>query len=276
MKVAQDSKPEWSTQIQRLLKKFGLSQSELAERVGVSPATMTRWIKGTHEPTSASYVAMGNMSGAPEGIYFWERAGIDPEKLPDMKFRISVTSMQVNLEDFNIVTTKKLSTKVIADRSNAVLLPLLNVVAYGDRVPPKSGNSLAQAEVEDVLMAPLRWCPHPDSMIGMKVAGDSMMPLIPPEAIIAVDTAVTDRGDVDGKIAVFSHREQGFKVARLQRLPTSDVLVSANHKYRPVDVSNQAKWKVVGAVLWWVAKDPLRPDVALSPGTAMKVTRGNS
>jgi transcriptional regulator with XRE-family HTH domain len=257
--------PEWSTRIKRLLKKHGLSQSDLAGRLGVSPATMTRWIQGSHEPTSAAYVAMGNLAGAPEGIYFWERAGIDPQKFPDMNFRISVSSMQVNLKDFNIVTTKKLSSKVITEDATAVVLPLLNLIAYGDRVPPKPHETLAQAEVDDVLMAPLRWCPHPESMISMRVAGDSMAPIIPPDAIIAVDTAVTERGDLDGKIALFSHRDLGFKVARLQRLPASDILVSANHKCLPVDVSDQSKWKAIGAVLWWVSQDPMQPEVALLP-----------
>jgi phage repressor protein C with HTH and peptisase S24 domain len=118
---------------------------------------------------------------------------------------------------------------------------------------------LSEAEVEDVLMAPLRWCPHPESMISMRVAGDSMAPIIPPDAIIAVDTAVTERDALDQRLAVFSHRDLGFKVARLQRLPSSDILVSANHKYMPVDVSDQSKWKVIGAVVWWVSKDPMEP-----------------
>ncbi len=261
MTAAQVVKPEWSTRIKRLLKKLELTQSELAERLGVSPATMTRWIKGSHQPTSAAYVAMGNLAGAPEGIYFWERAGIDPEKFPDMKFRISVSSMQVNLKDFNIVTTKKLSAKVTTGIATAVVLPLLNVVAYGDRVPPEKHTTLAQAEVEDVLMAPLRWCPHPESMISMRVAGDSMVPIIPPDAIIAIDTAVTERGDLNERITVFSHRDLGFKVARLQRLTSSDILVSANHKYLPIDVSDQSKWKAIGAVLWWVSQDPLQAEV---------------
>ena len=273
MTSTQDPKPEWSARIKRLLKKLGLSQAELAERLGVSPPTMTRWIKGSHEPTSAAYVSLGNLAGAPEGIYFWERAGIDPGRFPEMNFRISVTSMQVNLKDFNIVTTKKLSSKVMTENATAVVFPLLNVIAYGDRMPPKTLVTLAEAEVEEVLMAPLRWCPHPESMISMKVAGDSMIPIIPPNAIIAIDTAVTERAELDGKLTLFSHRDLGFKVARLQRLSSSDILVSANHKYSPVDVSDQSKWKVIGAVLWWVSQDPLQP---ATPGSTVESTKGGA
>jgi phage repressor protein C with HTH and peptisase S24 domain len=91
----------------------------------------------------------------------------------------------------------------------------------------------------------------------MHLTGDSMVPVIPPDTVIAVDTAVTERSQLDKKIAVFSHRDLGFKVARLQRLPSSDLLVSANHKYLPVDASDQSKWKILGAVVWWVSQDRL-------------------
>jgi hypothetical protein len=120
-----------------------------------------------------------------------------PAKFPDTNLGIKLSSLQVDLKDFNLVSSRKLSSRVIAERSAAVVLPLLNVVAYGDRVPPKPHVPLSEAEVEDVLMAPLRWCPHPGSMISMRVAGDSMAPIIPPDAIIAVDTAVTELDALD-------------------------------------------------------------------------------
>jgi len=54
---------------------------------------------------------------------------------------------------------------------------------------------------------------------------------------------------------VVSHRDLGFKVARLQRLGGMDLLVSANSRYLPLDVTNASKWKVFGEVLWWVSRD---------------------
>jgi hypothetical protein len=32
-------------------------------------------------------------------------------------------------------------------------------------------------------------------------------------------------------------------------------MVSANHKYLPLDISNASKWKIFGEVLWWVSRD---------------------
>jgi transcriptional regulator with XRE-family HTH domain len=251
--------PEWSTRIRQLILKLKVSQAGLAERIGVSPATISRWMKGSHEPTSAAYVAMGNLAGSPEGIYFWERAGIDPANVPDPSLRLKLSSLQVSLKDFQIVAARRLSSQVLADKSTAVVLPLLDIVAYGDCIPPKPHVTLAQAEVKDVLMAPLRWCPHPEEMISMRLEGDSMLPIIPPDSIIVVDTAVIDRDQLHQKLSVFSHRDLGFKVARLQRMPSSDILVAANHRCLPVDVTDLSKWKAIGAVLWWISKDPMDP-----------------
>jgi hypothetical protein len=52
-----------------------------------------------------------------------------------------------------------------------------------------------------------------------------------------------------------AHRDLGFKAARLQRVGGSDLLVSANHLFVPVDISDTSKWKVFGEVLWWVSRE---------------------
>jgi phage repressor protein C with HTH and peptisase S24 domain len=246
--------PEWADRIRRLLRDLKLSQSGLAERLGVSPATVSRWLRGKLEPTAQTYVALGNLARRPDGVYFWERAGMDPSGLPDANFRRTLSSLRVSLQDFKLVATKRTSRQ-LSDKGNAVAIPLLNVTAYGDQIAPKQNISLSEAGVEDVLLAPLAWCPHPESMISMHVAGDSMYPVIAPGAIIFVDTAATDREGLNQKLAVVAHRDMGFKVARLQRLAGVDLMVSANHKYMPLDVSNASKWKVFGEVLWWVARD---------------------
>lgn len=243
---------EWSDRLRRLLKDLKLTQARLAERLGVSPATVSRWFAGKNEPTAETYVALGNLAGRPAGNYFWERAGINISELPDLGQALS--SIRTSLENFNLIINKKVSQH-IHGKSNAVAVPLMNVSAFGDRVPPNENVRLSQATVEDVLLAPLSWCPHPENILGMHVAGDSMYPTIPPGSILFVDTAVTERDELNQKLVVVAHRDLGFKVARLQRLAGSDLLVSANPKYLPLDVSNATKWKIFGEVLWWISKD---------------------
>jgi transcriptional regulator with XRE-family HTH domain len=245
---------EWSERILRLASELGLTQAALAERLGVSPATVSRWIQGKYEPTAEGYVALGNLAQRSEGMYFWERAGVDTSAFPETSFRRAQSSLKVNLHDFSLIAGRKVS-KLLPGRSGAVAIPLLNVAAYGDPIPPSENVSLSDAKVEEVLLAPLSWCTHPDHMISMRLQGDSMVPTISPGSIIFVDTAATDRDSLNQRITVVSHRDLGFKVARLQRLANSDLLVSSNHKYVPLDISNASKWKLFGQVLWWISRD---------------------
>lgn len=254
MVAQQAGNPQWPERIRQILRDLELTQAGLAERLGVSPATVSRWIQGKHEPTAETYIALGNLAHRPDGIYFWERAGINASGLQDASLHRVMSSIRVSLRDFKLVASRRTS-KQLSDKGNAVAIPLLNVTAYGDQIAPKQNVSLSQVEVEDILLAPLSWCPHPEDMISMHIAGDSMYPLIAPGSIIFVDTAVTDREALDQKLTVVAHRDLGFKVARFQRLPASDLMVSANHKYLPVDVSNASKWKIFGEVLWWVVRD---------------------
>lgn len=252
--VEPETTREWSERLRQLLKDQKLTQAALAERLGVSPATVSRWLAGKNEPTAETYVALGNMAGRPEGNYFWERAGINTSELPDAGLRQVLSSIQVSLENFNLVSSRKLSQR-LAGKGNAVAIPLMDVTAYGDRVPPRENVRLSQARVEDVLLAPLSWCPHPENMISIHLSGDSMYPTILSGSILFVDTNSTDREQLNQKLVVVAHRDLGFKVARFQRLTGSDLLVSANPKYLPLDVSNATKWRLFGEVLWWVSKD---------------------
>lgn len=232
-----------------------MSQAGLAERLGVSPATVSRWMKGKNEPTAETYVALGNLARKPLSLYFWERAGMDVTRLPETTFRQTVSSLRVDLHEIRLIAGPHVSRK-LEGKANAVAIPLLAVTAYGDRVPPPENVSLAHAQVEDVLLAPLSWCPHPEQMIGMHFGGDSMEPVIAPGSVIFVDTAVRDRSALINRLTLVSHRDLGFKVARFHRVQNSDLLVSANHKYPPLDVTNATKWKIFGEVLWWVSRDP--------------------
>ncbi len=247
--------PDWASRIQRLLSDLKVSQAGLAERVGVSPATVSRWVQGRQEPTAEFYVALGNLARPPHGVYFWERAGVDSTALSDASLRNSLVSMPVKLRDFKLVSTRKLS-RLLAGNGNAVAIPLLNVTAFGDRIPPKENVSVSEVDVEEILLAPLRWCPHPEKMIAIHFEGESMLPTIPAGSILFVDTAMKERDRLHQRITVISHRDLGFKVARFQRISGADLLISANYKFLPVNVTNASKWKVFGEVLWWVSRDP--------------------
>jgi transcriptional regulator with XRE-family HTH domain len=247
--------PEWAARIRRLLSDLKLSQAGLAGRVGVSPATVSRWVQGRQEPTAEFYVALGNLARPPHGGYFWERAGVDSGALSDASLRNSLFSVPVKLRDFKLISTRKLSRQLTGN-GNAVAVPLLSITAHGDRIPPPENVAISEVEVEEILVAPLAWCPHPEKMIAIHFDGESMLPVISPGSILFVDTAIKERDHLHQRIAVIAHRDLGFKVARFQRIAGSDLLVSSNFKILPLNVTNASKWKIFGEVLWWVSREP--------------------
>jgi SOS-response transcriptional repressor LexA len=256
MAAQKTNSKEWAERIRKLLADLKLSQAGLAERLGVSPPTVSRWVLGRQEPTAESYVALGNLARPPNGVYFWERAGIDASSLLDASFHQAVSSLRIGLHDLQLIAGRTFSRQVTENANAvAVAVPLLNVTAFGDRIPPQENISLSEAGIEEILLAPLSWCPHPESMIGIHFVGESMLPAIAPGSILFVDTAARDREHLRQRITVVSHRDLGFKVARLERIGAADLLISANYKYAPVDVSNASKWKIFGEVLWWVSRE---------------------
>ena len=243
--------PEWSARILRLLDELRTTQAGLAERLGVSPATVSRWIQGKHEPTSEGYVLLGNLAHGSECVYFWERAGVEIGKLSQGAERPQVPA-SISGADVQIVSEG--TAQHAAKPTLAVAIPLLGITAYGDPIPPPGQVRLSEAKVEEMLLAPPAWCPHPEQMIAMHLAGDSMMPLAGPDSILFVDRAEIDRDKLNHKIVVASHRDLGFKVARFQRIGGADLLIAPNHRYAPCDVTNAAKWKMFGEVLWWISR----------------------
>jgi phage repressor protein C with HTH and peptisase S24 domain len=116
--------------------------------------------------------------------------------------------------------------------------------------------AISEVDIEEILIAPLSWCPHPENMIAIHLEGESMLPTISPGSILFVDTATKERDRLHQRITVIAHRDLGFKVARFQRISGADLLISANYRFLPVNVTNASKWKIFGEVLWWVSRDP--------------------
>ncbi len=70
------AKPSWATRIEKLRARLNLSQTEFAQKLGVSAMAVSRWERGINEPPATCYVTLGKMAGPDEAWFYWERIGI--------------------------------------------------------------------------------------------------------------------------------------------------------------------------------------------------------
>ncbi len=255
-------KPHWAARIEELLRKLGLTQAGLAERLSVSPMTVSRWVRGTHRPTAETYIKLANLAGTPDNLYFWEQAGLTGSNSPAhfLDGDAINTSVVAKLTAFKMVAGQKISSTSMEELPDGVAIPLLDArvhaAAQGLGPPP----DLDAAKVKEILTAPLDWCANANTqaLVGLKVVGDSMSPLIEDGSVIIVDTASTDLAKLDKKIVVASHRDQGLKATWLRQVGPLHMLVAENPQYAPEEYSAKNHWSMLGEVIWWVTTPPKR------------------
>jgi len=62
-------------------KKLGLLQVQLADRLGVKQASVSRWESGSREPSVENYIRMGNLADEGDCLWFWEQGGVDVKRI---------------------------------------------------------------------------------------------------------------------------------------------------------------------------------------------------
>jgi SOS-response transcriptional repressor LexA len=251
--------PEWSNAILNLRHRLGLSQSEFGSRLHYSAMAVSRWETGKQEPTSRCFIQMGSMAGQPECWLFWNRAGLKSSDLRHMFPGARVMARMTKFTDLEIVQAgsgMKRKRPKGAPRVQLVAVPLLDVQAgtLGQEGGPFADFETAAAD--DVIAAPAFWCPNPEQTNCLRVKGTSMSPLINDGDVVAVDSSQTNPEELNQKIVVAWHRQNGLSLARFISADGVHLLESQNREHGPVTVDRDRNWQIVGRVLWWVRKGP--------------------
>jgi SOS-response transcriptional repressor LexA len=246
-------KTEWSTTICELRRRLGLSQTAFGQRLYSSAMAVSRWERGTQEPTAESYIGLGNLAGDPLCWFFWARAGLSNEDLmrvmPTLKARLKADANNYQIASAGGGHKKSKLPQLVA-------IPLLEVTAASHGEIGDSSSILHGARVESMMAAPSDWCPNPTSTICLRVRGGSMSPLITDGSILAVDTSQRDQVTLDGKIIIAWHKQMGLTVSRLKKYGSAEVLQPENGDYESVVLNGKQKWKILARVLWWIGKAP--------------------
>jgi SOS-response transcriptional repressor LexA len=128
------------------------------------------------------------------------------------------------------------------------------VASHGEKC--ESEGLLHDGAIESMIAAPKGWCPNPSTTSCLRVRGSSMSPLIHDGYILAVDSSQTEISDLNGKIVIAWHRDQGLTVSRLNQFDHTVVLQSEDAGYESITLGHKQKWKIVAKVLWWIRKSP--------------------
>jgi len=238
---------------------MGLSQSEFGSRLHYSAMAVSRWETGKQEPTSRCFIELGNMAGPPDCWMFWARAGLKSADLLQMFPGLKESGTVSTSADFEIVRAgsgvKRRRPKG-SPKHQMVAVPLLGVHAG---TLGQSGGQYADLDTalaEEMIATPAFWCPNPVQTTCLRVKGTSMSPLINDGDVVAVDASQTNPKELNHKIVVAWHRENGLALARFVFAEGVQLLESENREYSPVTVDKDRKWQIVGKVLWWIRKAP--------------------
>jgi phage repressor protein C with HTH and peptisase S24 domain len=143
-----------------------------------------------------------------------------------------------------------------ARKLQMVAVPLLDM--HAGTIGQMGGKfaDFDSAMAQDMIAAPAFWCPNPEQTNCLRVHGTSMSPLIHDGDIVAVDGSQTNPEELNTKIVVAWHRDNGLSLARFIFADGVHLLESENRDYNPITVEKDKKWQIVGKVLWWIRKGP--------------------
>ncbi len=216
---------------------------------------VSRWERGVQEPGSHSYIEMGNLAGAPQCWYFWGRAGLRSEDVMKVMPRTRQRVRRHDDPNLEIVMAGS-GTKKAARKVTIVAVPLLSVVAGSHGEKGDDVLALHDAQVVSLIAAPKDWCPNPESMSCLRVRGESMVPTIGDDYIVAVDSSQIDRNKLNGKIVIAWNKDKGLSVSRFRRFDHTELLQPDNPQYETVTLNKSSNFKVVAKVLWWIGRAP--------------------
>lgn len=248
------SRPKWAERVENLRRDMKYNQATLGKKLGFSAMAISRWERGVQEPPAESYIQLGNMVGDPQCWYFWGRAGLHSGDVVRVLPSAKPAKHGFFAPGLDIVTAGSGPLQTKSRSSRLVGIPLLKVSAgahghKGDKV-----SRLDHLTAVDAIAAPSAWCPNPSTTTCLRVRGESMMPLIHDDYILAVDTSEVEPSKLYGKVIVAWHKSRGLTVSRLQHIEKLNVLVSENRQYKSISIGRNSGWRLIGKVLWWIGK----------------------
>jgi SOS-response transcriptional repressor LexA len=228
-----------------------MSQSQLGEELQYSAMAVSRWERGIQEPPADCNIKLGKLAAGPDRWFFWERTGLRKTDIQN-----DTPQSKGAFSEVEVVLAGSGAKIGIAQKAQLVAIPLLQVHAGSHGEEGDHVFDLSQSPQEEVIAAPMAWCPNPESTSCLRVKGQSMVPLIYDGDILAVDSSQTRHSELNNKIVVASHKKKGLSVSRFRHIDGVELLESDNRDYQPIPFYKDRTWQIVGKVLWLIRQTP--------------------
>ena len=199
-------------------KTVGFTQLQLAQLLGTSQATVARWEKGTDSPPGPAFAAIADLVTEDQRPFWLDLAGLPvPERQTP---------------------------------THAREVPLLK-----DPAAAGTPRVLDENEIEAVIPFPRDWLPRGGKLYAVRVAGDSMSPILNDGYVVLIDTTQRDPKKLVEKM-VAAREGDGVTIKWLRHADGVYMLQpqhsSARHQVRVM--KSESDHSIVGAVVMWIGQ----------------------
>ncbi|WP_369813283.1 MULTISPECIES: XRE family transcriptional regulator [Xenorhabdus] len=221
----------------RLAKK--ITQAELAEMLGVTPQSVQQWESST-EPRKSRLTALASILDVDVNwLLFGETPKKDVSQIPPEN-------------EWTTIATWDSNTSLDGDEIEVPFLKDIESV-FGDRTRIGTDYSGFKLRFSKAALRRVGAPSDGSTIICFPAKGDSMGPIIPHGATVAIDT--TNKTIIDGKVYVIE--QDGLKRLKcLYRRPSGKILIrSYNRDEYEDEIAGEDKVIIIGRMFWYSVLD---------------------
>ena len=224
---------------------------ELARRLNIPARTWYNYETGVTVPAEVLLAFIDQTGTNPVWLLSGEgpkyRRGLEDmvlaELSPAQLIRRGLEKLEQEPADIVIAAPENLPAETISDFVAVCLIPmaeLANKDGYADKV-------------EGHILAYRQWLPHPKETISVRLEDDSMHPILPEGSVVAIDRAITDPQELQGRIVAAC--PEGKPMICWLEISGRHVILRPNlpgrdHPMIPVELHNLDPKLIIGQVVW--------------------------
>jgi peptidase S24-like protein len=224
---------------------------ELARRLNIPARTWYNYETGVTVPAEVLLAFIDQTGTNPVWLLSGEgpkfRRGLEDmvlaELSPAQLIRRGLEKLEQEPTDIVIAAPENLPSETISDFVAVCLVPLAELAnkdGYADKV-------------EGHILAYRQWLPHPKETVSVRLEDDSMHPILPQGSVVAIDRAITDPLQLQGRIVAAC--PEGNPIICWLEITGRHLILRPNqpgpeHRMIAVELSNMDPRVILGQVVW--------------------------